>query len=163
MKRKIQNELKAIKAHIDRNFKRWFRIYTGIEGVHVGEKKIKGEKVKNCYSIVFHVTKKKKEPLKKVPKFINVTVTRKNKIKIPTDVIEAGKLKLNGVKIGEQTKNDNSSLTGTISFYFSTQKGVYLSSNMHVLAPRLLNSGQTNYDARKGDAPQSILLFNCNI
>ncbi len=160
MKRKLQNELKAIQAHININFKRWFKTYTDIEGVHVGEKRVKGKKVENDYSIVFHVNKKRKKPLKKVPPFFFVTINGKNKIKIPTDVIEAGKLKLNGIKIGEQTKNENSSLIGTISLYFSTQRGVYLSSNMHVLAPGLLNGGQISYDVRKGDPPQSILLFN---
>ncbi len=160
MNRKLQNELKTIQAHINRNYKRWFRTYSDIEGVHVGEKKIKGEKIENYYSIVFHVNKKRKKPEKMVPKFIYVTAKGKSKIKVPSDVIEAGKLKLNGIKIGDQTQNENSALVGTISFYFSTPRGVYLGSNMHVLAPLLINSGQIYYDVRKGDAPQSILLFN---
>lgn len=160
MNRKLQYELRIIQAHISRNYKRWFRTYTDIEGVHVGEKKVKGEKIENCYSVVFHVNKKREKPQKKVPNNIYVKTKNKIRIKVPTDVIEAGRLKLNGIKIGDQTQNENSSLIGTISFYFSTPKGIYLSSNMHVLAPRLINNGQIYYDVRRGDAPQSILLFN---
>lgn len=160
MKPKLTAELTSIQAHINRNFKRWFKKYGNIEGVHVGEKKVKGLQIENCYSIVFSVNKKRKKPAKAVPKFFNVTNNNKTKIKVLTDVIESGKLKLHGVKIGEQTKNENSSLVGTISFYFSTPRGIYLSSNMHVLAPRLVNSGYLYYDVRNGDTPQSILLFN---
>lgn len=160
MKQNLKNELKIIQDHINRNFKRWFKTYTDIEGVHVGLKKVNGTKVENCYSIVFHVNKKIKTPKKKVPDFIYVTTGEKKRIKIPTDVISTGKLKFNGIKIGDKTKNENSTLIGTISFYFPTSNGLYLSSNMHVLAPQLINNGRTFYDVRKGDPPQTILLSN---
>lgn len=160
MNRKLQNELRTIQAHINRNYRRWFKTYTDIEGVHVGEKKINGKKIEKYYSIVFHVNEKRETLEKKIPKFIYVTTKRKIKMKVPTDVIEAGKLTLNGIKIGDQTQNDNSTLVGTISFYFSTPRGLYLGSNMHVLAPMLINNEQTLYDVRKGDTPQSILLFD---
>jgi V8-like Glu-specific endopeptidase len=160
MKRALPQKLISIQKHISRNFKRWFKSYSGIEGVHVGLKRVKGEIVQDCYSVIFHVNKKKKAPKKKVPAYINVTLKDNEKLKVPTDVIEAGKIKFNGIKIGDFTKNENAGLVGTISFYFSTASGVYLSSNMHVLAPRLLNNGQIHYDVRKGDPAQSILLFN---
>jgi hypothetical protein len=128
--------------------------------VHVGKKKTKDKIIDDCYAVVFHVNRKKKKPAKKVPLYITVKLTGKKRLRIPTDVIEAGRIQLNGIKIGDQTKNENSSLIGTISFYFSTPRGVYVSSNMHVLAPDLIDRGQIYYDVRKGDASQSILLFN---
>jgi hypothetical protein len=163
MKKQLQNELHAMQEHINRNFKRWFKRYPNLEGVHAGPKKVNGEILPDCYSIVFHVSRKKKQPEKQVPKFIRVKKGEQGFMKVPTDVIQTGSMKLNNtksIKIGDQTKNRHSPFIGTISSYFSTATGVYLCSNMHVLAPQLLNSGQVFYDARRGDAPQSILLFN---
>jgi hypothetical protein len=160
MKKQLQNELHAMQEHINRNFKRWFKRYSNLEGVHAGPKKVNGEILPDCYSIVFHVSRKKKQPEKQVPKFIRVKKGEQGFMKVPTDVIQTGSMKLNGIQLGDQTKNRRSPFIGTISFYFSTAKGVYLCSNMHVLAPQLLDSGQVFYDARRGDAPQSILLFN---
>ncbi|GAA0556849.1 trypsin-like peptidase domain-containing protein [Chitinophaga japonensis] len=160
MKKQIQTELHAIQGHINRNFRRWFKRYPNLEGVHVGPKKVKGATLPACYAIVFHVSRKKQRPGKPVPKFLRVKKGDQDYMKVPTDVIQTGKMKLAGIKIGERTKNQHSSLVGTISFYFSTPNGVYLGSNMHVLAPQLLRSGQVFYDARKGDPPQSIRLFN---
>jgi hypothetical protein len=160
MKKQLKTELQAMQGHVNKNFKRWFKRYPNLEGVHVGPKKVKGETLPDCYAIVFHVSRKKKRPGKEIPKSLRIKTGEQDYIKVPTDVIQTGRMKLNGIKIGEQTKNSNSSLVGTISFYFSTPKGIYLSSNMHVLAPQLLNKGQIFYDVRQGDPPQSILLFN---
>src|SRR5690349_19470267 len=117
MKKTLQNELNSIQKHIDRNFKRWFKTYSDIEGINIGEKRIKGEIVKKCYSIVFHVKKKIIATLYKVPQYIHVRINGDGKRKVPTDVVEAGKLIFNGIKIGDNTKNRNSTLVGTISFY----------------------------------------------
>src|SRR5687768_3403970 len=93
--------LKAIQQHIKRNFKRWFKTYSNIEGIHAGEKSINNKKLKDCHSIVFHVTKKTKRASRKIPDFLIVSVSKNKKVRVPTDVIETGRLKLNGIKIGD--------------------------------------------------------------
>lgn len=160
MNAKTQNEIKIIQAHINKNFYRWFKTYSNVEGVHVGEKEVNGKKIENDYSVVFHVNRKEAKPLKKIPAFIYIKIKNKCKLRIRTDVIEAGSLKLNGIKIGDRTQNKNSAMLGTISVYFSTPQGFYLGSNMHVLAPNMLSQGTTFYDVRRGGLAQTILLFD---
>src|SRR5258705_6737987 len=144
-----------IQAHLSRNFKRWFNKYSGLEGVNIGIKKVKGKEKAGCYSVIFHGNKKNKRARKKVPKFLPVRVSGKVE-RIPTDVIEAGALHLHGIKIGDQTSNDNSTVVGTVSCYFSGSNGTSLCSNMHVLGANLLDTGQLEFDANAGDAPQSV-------
>lgn len=161
MKKFNKKEFIAIQAHINRNYKRWFKTYSGVEGVHIGEKKINDKEIDNFFSIVFHVNKKNKYPEKIIPPNIYVTVGKNShKVKISTDIIEAGELKYNGIKIGDRTKNQNLSIFGTISLYFSINERVYVGSNMHVLAPHLINNSKFRYDVRKGDTPQIILISN---
>ncbi len=160
MTRKTSRELSAIQAHINRNFRRWFKTYLRLDGVHVGVKTKGGVRLPGVYSIVFHVTKKHKSPKKPVPNYITVKLNNDKKIKVQTDVIEAGKLHLHGIEIGDIAKNSLSTLQGTISCYFPGNGGLYVGSNMHVLAPNFIGAGHTFYDVRRGDAPQRILLFN---
>lgn len=163
MDKKLQTHIKQIQAHINRNFKRWFKNYPHLEGVHVGLKEVKDKQLDNCYAIVFHVTVKKKKPKKMIPPYFWISTRGKKKIKVDSDVIETGKFILHGIQIGDQTKNSGSGLIGTISFYFTSSNAVYLGSNMHVLAPNLINKGITSYDLRNGDAPQQILLTDGTI
>ena len=86
--------------------------------------------------------------------------TGQRREKVPTDVIEAGKLELQGIKLGETTKNLNAALTGTISLYFEGSNWTYLGSNMHVLASKLLNNGQRYYDSRKDNNRQNIEFYD---
>lgn len=160
MTKVTKDKLNAIQKHIERNFKRWFKSYSGIEGVNVGLKKIKGQEIKGCYSVIFHVTKKKKSARKKVPKTMLIRIDGRRKLKIPTDVVEAGGLKLQGIKLGDQVQNDQSTIIGTIFFYFTSSTGTYLCSNMHVLGANLLKRGQLDFDVSKGDQPEAISFFD---
>lgn len=156
---KDRKKVDIIQAHLNRNFKRWFKNYSGLQGVNVGIKTIEEKEVEGCISIVFHVNKKNNRVRKKVPKFLPVKIN--NTIQqIPTDVIEAGELITNGVKIGDQAKNNQSGMVGTVSSYFSGTQGMYVCSNMHVLGANLLDNKQLDYDARSGDSPQAVEIFD---
>lgn len=160
MKKAHQDNILWLQAHVNRNFKRWFRKYSNLQGVEVGLKKIANEPIKDCYSIVFHVTTKSPRTIKKVPKYLPVSNSDGKRIRIPTDIIEAGQIKLQGIKMGDGTQNSRDNLIGTISFYFRNPRGIFFCSNMHVLAPHLLNQGILSYDRRKGHPAEHILLFD---
>jgi hypothetical protein len=155
------NQKKVIERHVKRNFKRWFKTYPFVEGVHVGQKKKNGT-LTEIYSIVFHVSTKKLRPRKAIPPSLPVRINGK-RVKVATDVLEVGKLKFEGVKIGEQTQADSSTVVGTISFYVDGSTDTYLGSNMHVLAPSYLKRGILSYDSRNGDKPIDISFFNDEI
>lgn len=158
MKRELQNHLEELQNHTKRNFKRWFKIYSGVRGIHVGKKSTNG-KLTPFYSFVFHVDTKS-IIIKEIPKHLYI-VRKGVRIYIPTDVVEAGGLEFQGIKLGDTAQNSTSDLTGTISLYFETSKGRYLGSNMHVLAPDSLTAGQIFYDVRKEpDNRQSIIIYN---
>lgn len=163
MKKSTLYKMEAIQRHIHRNFKRWFKTYPNVQGIHLGLRKKGGKTVENDYCIVFHVTRKFKSPRKKIPTHFPVKMEGQGRILIPTDVIEAGPLRLHGIKIGDQIQNKQAGLIGTISFFFSTPTGVYAGSNMHVLMPDFVDQGITRYDVRKGDPPQTIQLDNNDI
>ncbi|OXA93798.1 hypothetical protein [Flavobacterium hercynium] len=158
MKRDTRDYVSSIQKHIQRNYKRWFRTYSGLRGVHVGKKYIKGKPI-NEYSVVFHVDVKIGDASKKVPSYIRVNHNG-DKILVSTDVIESGKLELQGIKMGDTVKNVNSTMAGTISVYMHGNHGIYICSNMHVLAPGLLGQGQLYYDIRKEkNTPEQFIEF----
>jgi hypothetical protein len=160
MKKAHRDQIRLLQAHIDRNYKRWFKRYANLQGVEVGLKKVADKPVADCYSIVFHVTAKSHKTKKKVPKQLPVTKPDGRRSYMPTDVIEAGELKLQGIKMGDSTKNSRTNLVGTISFYFKNPRGVFVCSNMHVLAPHLLDRGIISYDRRTGSPAEKVLLFD---
>jgi hypothetical protein len=159
MERNKRNQLDAIQGHINRNYNRWFERYSGIAGVNVGLKIINKNEIADCYSIVFHVTRKSKYARKKVPAFLPVRINNRIK-KIPTDVIDSGVLKLQNIQIGDKAKNERSASVGTVSFFFTGSGGTYICSNMHVLGANLLAANKLNFDIRKGDSSQTIKCFN---
>lgn len=151
----------SIQNHINRNYKRWIKIYDSIEGIHIGEKKINGRIQKNKFSIVFHVTKKTVNPKKSIPNYFYVK-SGNSRIKISSDVIETGKLLLHGIQMGDATKSTNHHTYGSISIFFQTNNGTYVASNMHVLAPDLLERGIRSYNIKQG-GNFNILLYNNEI
>lgn len=149
-----------LQAHVDRNYKRWFKRYTNLQGVEVGVKKVANEVVVDCYSIVFHVTTKSTKVKRKVPQHLPILDEKRHRVRIPTDIIEAGAIRLQGIKMGDSVQNAHDNLIGTISVYFRNPRGLFFCSNMHVLAPRLLNRGILHYDRRSGDPIEQVLLFD---
>ncbi|MDR7209897.1 hypothetical protein [Flavobacterium piscis] len=159
MKRELQKHLVELQNHTKRNFKRWFKTYSGLRGVHVGKKTVKG-KLTPSYSFVFHVDTKSKAIKKEIPKQLYI-VRDGIRIYVPTDVVEAGGLELQGVKVGDTAQNNTSGLAGTISLYFENTRGVFLGSNMHVLAPQLLAHRQILYDVRREPQnDQKIIIYD---
>lgn len=154
-----RNLLDAIQAHINRNYNRWFKRYSGIVGVNVGLKIIDKNEIADCYSIVFHVTRKSKHAPKKVPPFLPVRINKRIE-QVPTDVIDSGVLKLHNIQIGDKAKNEKSTSVGTVSFFFTGAGGTYICSNMHVLGANLLDENRLEFDIRKGDGSQTIRCFN---
>jgi len=163
MRKNTRLKMEAIQRHIHRNFRRWFKTYPNVQGIHLGLRRKGGLTIENEYCIVFHVTRKFKSPKKRIPAHFPVNIEGSGRTLVPTDVIEAGPLKLYGIKIGDQIQNKQAGVVGTISLFFSTAKGTYVGSNMHVLAPDLIDQGITQYDVRKGDPPQAIRLENEDI
>lgn len=160
MKKASKKQLHQLQAHVDRNYKRWFARYTNIYGIEVTMKQVAGKPVDDCLSFVFHVTAKSDNITKKIPPYLPVIDEKGKRINVPTDVIEAGALTLQGIKLGDTAKNSRVSLAGTISYYFRNPRGVFLCSNMHVLAPHLLNRGIISYDRRRGHPPEEIVISN---
>jgi hypothetical protein len=160
MRKKTITQIEAMQRHINRNFKRWFRKYSNIEGIEVALKEVNGEVIKDCYAIVFHVSKKTTRARKKFPKSLRIDTGRNKKITVQTDVIETGPLELQGIKMGDGVRWQPDPNAGTISFYMNAAHGVYVCSNMHVMAPNFLNRSQIIYDVRRGDPPQPIVFFD---
>lgn len=159
MKRQTIQQLHAIQAHIRHNYKRWFKRYSGLQGVNVGIKTIGGLPQTGCYSIVFHVNRKKKKGVGKVPSGLPVTIG-KTKIQVPTDVIEAGPLELNGIKMGDQVKHQESTAIGTISLYITSRRGTFACSNMHVLGATHLERNHLYFNSGEGDIPEPVIFSN---
>ncbi|MDD2987136.1 hypothetical protein [Flavobacterium sp.] len=151
----------SIQNHINRNYKRWIKRYDNIEGVHIGEKKIKGKIQKNNFSIVFHVTRKTLNPEKSIPNYFYIR-SGSLRLRVSSDVIETGKLVLHGIQMGDATKSTHHHSYGSISIFFATSKGTYVGSNMHVLAPDLLERGIRNYNRKQGGNFE-VLLYNRDI
>jgi len=164
MKKITREKLEYLQKYVNRNFTKWRVIYgKELTGVHVGLKRRKGKRLR-YYTIVFHVFKKKETPKKKIPKNIKIRLANKRLLYIPTDVIETGKLQLNGVKLGDRIKNIDSIEFGSIGIFLKNGTEVYACSNMHVLAPRLIRNGQyTFYRPRIDQNDPDISLYNQNL
>lgn len=159
MKKHLQDKLNAVQAHIDKNCKRWFRTYDNLLGVGIAPKRVAGKTLPHQYAVVFHVKEKKDKPIKQLPKSVRVPMGNHHE-RIITDVIQTEKLELQGIEIGERIKNKAVSGAGTISLYFAGAHGVYVGSNMHVLAPNMMAAGVKEYDVRRGHPPQDIRFNN---
>ncbi|MBE2219606.1 MAG: hypothetical protein IAE90_15450 [Ignavibacteria bacterium] len=164
MKKTTREKLEYLQKYVNRNFTKWRVIYgEELTGVHVGLKRRNGRRLR-YYTIVFHVLKKRDSPEKLIPKSIKIKFRDRNSRDIPTDVIETGKLELNGVKLGDRIKNTNSSKFGSIGIFLKNGTDVYACSNMHVLAPGLIDEGQFRYpDTKIGQNDVKIKLYNQNI
>lgn len=159
MKKDLRNKLADVQAHIDKNYKRWFRRYDNLLGVSIALKRVNGKTMPNEYAVVFHVRKKKEKPAKTIPRYVRFRSGNHHE-RMASDVIETGQIDLQGIQIGERVKNEAVTGAGTISFYFAGAHGVYVGSNMHVLAPNMMAAGIKEYDVRKGHPPQNIRINN---
>lgn len=137
-------KLIKIQEYVSEMFLDWRQEYgSNLVGIHIGYKKRKGKFIQR-YSIVFHVSKKFKNPSKPFPKKIKIkTIDGKTKI-LPVDVIETGTLKLQSY-LGCKIRLKNDSEYGSLGFYLFRNKHLYFCSNMHVLAPNLLRNRKTYY------------------
>lgn len=115
-----------------------------IVGIHVGKKK-RGKKTLRYYSLVFHVRQKMEDPEVKIPKYISIRIPGEGQKRIRTDVVETGEFYLTSVQPGTRIASNGSDEFGTISCFLRKGNSLYACSNMHVLAPRLLASGETSY------------------
>jgi hypothetical protein len=145
MKRKTKNKLQFLAEYTKMHLTEWRQQYSeGIVGAHVGSKERKGTRLR-YYSIVFHVLKKEENPVIKIPKYIQIKIPGEGLKKIPTDVIETGKFELFSIKLGDIIKKRSSGDYGTIGVFLKSQDRIYACSNMHVLAPDLLDRNETYY------------------
>lgn len=133
---KIKTEY--LNRYCKRNLRKWReKISPNIVGVHVGYKKCGGRKT-NRFSIVFHVKQKLEYPISHIPKTFNLTIN-KQKVAVPTDVIETGSTRLMNVLMGDKARSKNiKNEFGSAGLFISIQDDVYVISNMHVLAPQRL-------------------------
>ncbi len=137
-------KLIQIQDYISELFLDWRREYgNNLVGVHIGYKKRKGEFIQR-YCVVFHVSKKYKNPSKPFPKKIKIETSNGEINILPTDVIETGTLKLQSY-LGCRIRLKNDSEYGSLGFYLFRNRRLYFCSNMHVLAPDLLRNRKTYY------------------
>jgi S1-C subfamily serine protease len=115
---------------------KWREKYsTNIVGVHIGLKHKKNLKTKN-YAIIFHVQQKLGIPISKIPSKISIPV-EKQRIYLPTDIIETGITKLRNVMMGDKAQSlSNPDEFGSAGLFLTINGDLYVCSNMHVLGPQ---------------------------
>ncbi len=162
-------KLTALSDYVNTQAPIWLKQFPNCIGVHLGNKKRKGKELR-YYSIVFYVEKKQKEDDLKVDEVIPTHFVIKlghEFKKIPTDIIETGKLNLlSGIQPGEgvfslRLKPNR----GTIGLFFENSVGdLYACSNMHVMAQDFLNQNRISFFKHKNQQAQpDIVLFDDEI
>ena len=162
-------KLNALSDYVNSQAPIWLKQFPNCIGVHLGNKKRKAKELR-YYSIVFHVEKKQKEEVLRVDQIIptHFVIKLGNEFKkIPTDVIETGKLNLlSGIQPGEgvfslRLKPNR----GTIGLFFENNvNDLYACSNMHVMGQDFLNDNQISFFKPKNQQIQpDIVLFDDEI
>lgn len=124
------------------------KISPNIVGVHVGYKKC-NNKTTRRFSIVFHVKQKLGYPISNIPRKLNLTI-RKQKVSVPTDVIETGSIKLLNVFMGDKARSKAvKNEFGAAGIFINIDEDTYVVSNMHVLAPQRV--GERTYQCPKDE------------
>lgn len=155
-----KNKIEFLQSHIKRNLSRWYKKYgENVTGVRV-DKKRKGKKTKNYYSIVFNVvSKKREEGLPKgevIPKTINVTFKDGSERKIKTDVRQTGEFKFQS-RIMDVVSDSQTGNPGTLGLLLQDQReNVFGLTNYHVAAERLLQDRIFSYDVTEGDPRHDV-------
>lgn len=142
MASKTAEKLTFLKSYIELHFPDW-KTYFGhnLLGVCIGYIETNGV-YKQRYSIVFHVKKKYSNPSKLIPTEYVVDIPNQGTKKIPTDVVEVGKFKLQNSHLGKRVKPKGNYQPGTVGFFLKRNGLFYLCSNMHVLGHKYIKEGQ---------------------
>lgn len=138
--------LEMLQGYIELNYPAWRKLYSeNLHGVHVG-RKMRGGKELERFSIVFHVSRKGPAIGPPIPSRIACDLGGPEPVEIETDVIEESGMNLLGLDLGDKARNAFSPDFGRIGAFLKSDSEVYACSNMHVLAPGLLESGLAYYE-----------------
>lgn len=126
------------------------------------DKKRKGKKVKNYYSIVFNVVKKLKEkeiPKNQIiPKHIPLKFPNGKLIQIKTDVRQTGEFKFHLGPM-DSVRDAQSNNPGTLALILKDNRENYFGlTNYHVAAEQLLQNGKFSYDVTRGDPRHDVFV-----
>lgn len=113
-------------------------------GAYPGEKESDGE-CTGRYSIVFLVSKKLKNPTKKIPKYYVVDLPELGKKRIPTDIVETQKYQLRSANLGDKIKRKNLGEFGTNGMFLVKEGQVFACTNAHVLLPDMISANETHF------------------
>lgn len=134
-----RSKLKFLRKYVAENFNEWRERYSdSVVGVHVGHKRVAGER-QRAYSIVFHVVKKKDvKPAHTIPGHFRIRIPAlKRMVRVPTDVIQTGLFKHKSLRAGDRI--DARKERGTVSFFAWKGDDLYACSNAHVIARRFMD------------------------
>jgi hypothetical protein len=148
MKLKTKTELTKMSHYLRQHYEHWVNNSDGaIIGAYIS-RKIKHGKIKKRYALVFQVREKIKKPSFMIPKWVTIDIYPNRRRKVPTDVVEAGDLKLLSPSLGSCVKHTNTvpSVWGGVGVIVRRSNVQYLCTCMHVLMPHLINNGQTSFD-----------------
>jgi|GEM_PF-3930647 len=137
-------------AFVDAHYKKWrTKFSNNMVGVHVGRKAVDGKQGTRL-SIVFHVVVKHDiEKRHLIPKYYEVKVMgRKNPMRVPTDVIETGKLQLqtSGAYCGATVQEMANWARGSLGFFARRNGHLYFCSNAHVIGYGHLKKGFQRFE-----------------
>lgn len=160
MERLKKENIEFLKRHVQKMLQKWRKeISKNIVGIHFGNKE-KDNSKKRTYAIVFHVKQKLKQPIKKIPEYIEIKMENGEFIKIPTDVIQTGQSKLLSLCMGDKAKTSETDPSdyGTAGLFMKKANNYYVCSNMHVLAPQFLLRGSIEIPTNKQKL--NVRIFN---
>ncbi len=155
-----KNKIAFLQRHIKRHLTSWYKKYgENVTGIRV-DKKRKGKKAKNYYSIVFNVVKKLNGndlPAKQIiPKFFDINFPDGKRRKIKTDVRQTGEFNFH-LRIMDPVRDEETGNPGALGLLLKDGRdNVYGLTNYHVAAEHLMQQQRFFYDVTQGDPRHDV-------